>query len=64
MAEKSIRISLAIPQPIAEEIEKLTKTYNCSRSEVIRLCIQHGIKEADRAMRAKTLHRLGLPPDV
>ncbi len=60
MAKDSIRISLSIPKLVVDEIEKLAKAYNCSRSEVIRLCIKHGIDEADRAMRAKTPHRLGL----
>ena len=64
MAKDSTRISLEIPKPVVDEIEQLAKTYNCSKSEVIRLCITHGIDEADRELRTKTLHRLGLPPDV
>ena len=64
MAKDSIRISLTMPKPVLDEIEQLAKTYDRSRSEVIRLCIKHGINDADRAMRAKTLHRLGLPPNM
>ena len=64
MVTDSIRISLTMPKPVLDEIEQLANTYNCSRSEVIRLSIKQGINEADRAMRANTLHRLGLPPHV